>query len=52
MVAIAMFLDRKGHSLGPAAQDLEDFAVHVAESRPSLDEIEEWISTLSRRHQK
>ena len=48
MVATAMFLDRNGYTLSPTSQDLEDFAVHVAESRPSLEEIEEWLHHNSR----
>jgi death-on-curing protein len=47
MVAAAMLLDRNDYTLSPTSQEFEDFAVHVAESKPELEEIEEWLRSHS-----
>jgi death-on-curing protein len=52
MVAAAMFLDRNGYTLHPTSQDLEDFAVHVAESKPAFEEIVAWLRRNSPEYPK
>ena len=48
-VAAEFFLEINGNALFAPDKAFEDFAVHVAESGPSLNEIEAWISGFSRR---
>ncbi len=42
-VTAEFFLEIDGHTLSASDKSFEDFAVHVAESRPTLEEIEVWV---------
>ena len=46
-IASEFLLEINGHTLSAKDIDLEDFAVHIAESRPSLEEIEWWLRSHS-----
>lgn len=46
-ITVEFFLLLNGWSLNAPDQEFEDFAVHVAESKPELEEFEEWLRRLS-----
>lgn len=46
-VATEFLLEINGLSLFVSDKAFEDFAVHVAESRPPLEEITSWIQEIS-----
>ena len=42
-VTVEFFIEINGWKLAAIDQDFEDFAVHVAESKPPIKEIVEWL---------
>jgi death-on-curing protein len=42
-VTVEFFVELNGWTLVAPDRDFEDFAVHVAESKPALEKIEEWL---------
>ncbi|MFN2421328.1 MAG: type II toxin-antitoxin system death-on-curing family toxin [Gemmatimonadota bacterium] len=48
VAAAGLFLDRNGRRLTATNEELEAFAVAVAEGRVSLDESEAWLESHSR----
>lgn len=52
ITAAAMFLLQNGHRLEVTNEELEQFALMVANERPSLDEIAAWFQSHTTRHGK
>jgi death on curing protein len=50
MIAMSSFLRQNGWALRAAPLNFEDFAVYVAVSKPSIDEIASWIRDNSKPH--
>ena len=48
-VAAEFFLEINGYTINAPDKAFEDFAVHIAESKPELEEIEEWLRQNSER---
>lgn len=48
-IATEFFLEINGLTLSAPDKAFEDFAVHIAESRPPLEEIEEWLKENTER---
>lgn len=50
MTAMSVFIRLNGWEFDAAPQNLEDFAVYVAVSKPTIEEIASWIRDNSKPH--